>query len=241
MSLIFYKTPKLQSIYLSENSRPLIPRSRIESLSDLIFGLALSIGAIALIGSSPSSVGAVVSDLEIFGFSFYILIRLWLTYTRIMSVLPIETKRVATLNLLMLFLVAIEPYLLNLFKFGATPTACSDLISLGSFLASSGCVDFFASTLYAVDLGLLFIVMGVFDHIVAREEKKLVSLEEIKKFRRSGNLEIFFGAIFLLSALPQFGTTAVAFLGGTVALRYALWLIPAFVAPVVRSAYRLRR
>jgi hypothetical protein len=33
------------------------PKSRIESLSDLIFGLALSIGALTLIGKPPDDFG----------------------------------------------------------------------------------------------------------------------------------------------------------------------------------------
>ena len=39
---------------MAEVKEQATPKSRIESLSDLIFGLALSIGALTLIGQQPS-------------------------------------------------------------------------------------------------------------------------------------------------------------------------------------------
>ena len=87
----------------SEQGRAGKPRARIESLADLIFGLALSVGAISLVSNPPMDVQAIYNDLATFGFSFLILITMWLRYTRIMSVFPIETRRVNNLNILLLF------------------------------------------------------------------------------------------------------------------------------------------
>jgi hypothetical protein len=44
-----------------------------------------------------------------------------------MSVLPVETGRTRSLNTVMLFLVAIEPYLFNQLNFGFTPLASMSL------------------------------------------------------------------------------------------------------------------
>ncbi|MDA4132872.1 MAG: TMEM175 family protein, partial [Thaumarchaeota archaeon] len=70
----------------------------------------------SLVSNPPTDVQAVYNDLATFGFSFLILITMWLRYTRIMSVFPIETRRVNNLNILLLFCVSIEPFLFNLVR-----------------------------------------------------------------------------------------------------------------------------
>src|SRR6266852_5504382 len=91
------------------------PRPRLESLSDLIYGLSLSIGAISLVitnsqGSSASDINRNVLE---FLFVFLILITSWIIYTSDMSVLPVETRLVTFLNVVLLILVAISPYLFD--------------------------------------------------------------------------------------------------------------------------------
>ena len=46
---------KLEVREVAEEKERSTPKSRIETLSDLIFGLALSIGAFTLIGQAPST------------------------------------------------------------------------------------------------------------------------------------------------------------------------------------------
>jgi hypothetical protein len=76
---------------LSEGSAPTIPtiRLRIETLSDLVFGLALSIGSITLIEHIPVDAAHLINDVELFAFSFLIVVGIWLGYTRIIAVLPV--------------------------------------------------------------------------------------------------------------------------------------------------------
>ncbi len=64
------------------------PRPRIETLADLVFGLSLSIGAIGLIASSPTTQAEINSHIFAFGFTFLVLITAWIIYTTYMSVLP---------------------------------------------------------------------------------------------------------------------------------------------------------
>src|SRR2546425_2689934 len=89
------------------------PRPRMEAMADLVFALSLSIGSIALIANSPTSPGEINSHILAFTFTFLILITAWLIYTTQMSVLPVETRAVTFLNVLLLLLVALVPYLLN--------------------------------------------------------------------------------------------------------------------------------
>jgi uncharacterized membrane protein len=59
----------------TEPARP--PRPRIESLSDLVFGLALSIGAFGLVSSPPTDDAGFYRDVITFGFNFVVLISIW--------------------------------------------------------------------------------------------------------------------------------------------------------------------
>src|SRR6266702_6355905 len=199
------------------------PRPRIQSLSDLIFGLALSIGALNLITSKPADTPTLFGNIATFGFSFLILIFVWFRYTEIMSVLPVETTRTRALNTIMLFLVAIEPYLFNLISFGFTAMGSSTLPQID------------ASAVYALDLGAIWAILGAFTHVLTIEEKKLVAPDLIRKYRLMRNLEIVVAAIFFVSILPQFWDIMI----GNTSLRYVLWALTFFVRRTTNLYSRL--
>ena len=191
---------------MSEPSRPTISRSRIEDLSDLIFGLALSIGAIELVVSTSYGTltnGQIEFAVAGFGFNFLILINLWSHYTSIASVVPIQTELMRRINVLLLFLVAIEPYFFNI------------LIN-----SSSASITQNVSAYYALDIGCMNLILGYFTHQLTIEDKKLIPKELIQKYRRSRNFTIAEGVLFLVSAVPIFWN--VEFLGTE--LRVILWI-----------------
>src|SRR2546426_10016130 len=66
------------------------PRPRLETLSDLIYGLSLSIGAISLVitNNQASTANDINRNVFEFLFVFLILITSWIIYTSDMSVLP---------------------------------------------------------------------------------------------------------------------------------------------------------
>src|SRR5205807_779838 len=147
------------------------PRPRIQSLSDLIFGLALSIGALNLITSKPTDTSILFGSIATFGFSFLILIFVWFRYTETMSVLPVETGRTRSLNTIMLFLVAIEPYLFNQLNFGFTP------------LTSTSLPQDVTSATYGLDLAAIWTILAGFTHVLTVEEKNLVAPDLVHKYR----------------------------------------------------------
>jgi uncharacterized membrane protein len=186
---------------------PAKPRARIESLADLIFGLALSVGAISLVSNPPTTSAEVQGDLATFGFSFLILITMWLRYTRIMSVFPLDSPRVIRLNIVLLFCVSVEPFLFNLVRHPANTVG---------FAATT-------SSFYALDLGAMFLIMGGFTLTLASEERNLVPKEMMREFRVSGWGWFVCGALFLVSAMPIFYTTSIGTLGP---IRYYFWAAP---------------
>ena len=205
------------------------PRPRIESLSDLIFGLALSIGAIALVSNPPATSAGLYRDIITFSFNFFVLISIWLRYTRIMSVLPLETRETIGLNTVLLFTVTMEPFLFNILRSGNSASPAS--ISL--FEA--------ASFLYGIDLGAMMFIIGVFTLALASEEKRLVPAEMTRQLKLESAVWLIAAGIFLVSAVPVFGRT---FVGGVevtgFSLREALWFVAVLIGWVGMGVRRAR-
>jgi uncharacterized membrane protein len=186
---------------------PRRPRPRLESLSDLIYGLSLSIGAISLVitNNQSSSAGDINKNILQFLFVFLILITSWIIYTSDMSVLPIETRLVQLLNVVLLMLVATIPYLFD---------------QVVSVLNSSSVQDY-ASLLFTADYAGTLVIMAVFSHIIAQEEEHFVDGEVMIRMRRVRNRLGLLTIIVVLSiAFPW----DWLFLG--VHVRLYIWLAP---------------
>jgi len=195
----------------------------IELLSELvriIFGLALSIGAISLISRLPAKPFGILIDVAEFGFSFLILISVWLGYTNIMSVLPMEDGSTVILNLALLFLVSIEPYLFYL-------NITFDLLSHELLLNS-------ASVLYALDMAGLMLILALFAHQLAREERGLVPKKSMAKFKRVRNTLFISAALFAITILPLFWTFKL----WDLPIRFYFWFIPLILSSVRRISER---
>lgn len=196
---------------LTENgSTASVPRIRIriESLSDLVFGLALSIGSLVLIGKAPQSGQDLAVNILLFGFGFLVVVMIWLGYSRTMAVLPGEAPSALYFNLILLFCVALAPYLF--YVLSSSPT--DDVLNAGSVA-------------YALDVGFMFLLLAALARLVVKGEEKarsgghsLVHPVVIKRFRAIMKAEIAGGLIFVVSSLPVFWVnTPVGF------LRFILW------------------
>jgi len=207
---------------LPESSAALNTRSRVETLSDLTFGLALSIGALSLLSKPPTTPAEIRSDIVGFAFSFLILIFVWVSYTRVMSVLPIETSITLFLNVIMLFLVIIEPYLFYLVsQFGRA----------GEYRLIE-----YASTLYALDMGGLNAILAFFNYELSVEERNLVPQEMLPRHRRVRNVLFVSAGLFFLTALPQFWSWRV----DNVPLRLYFWVSPLAIGWISRALKSFR-
>jgi hypothetical protein len=195
----------------------------IESLSELvkiIFGLALSIGAISLISRLPATTFGILIDVSEFGFSFLILISVWLEYTSIMLVLPVEDSFTVVLNLVLLFLVSVEPYLFYLnIRF--------DLLSHELLLNS-------ASTFYALDMSGLMLILALFTYQLAKEERGLVPKESMTKFKQARNVLFVSAVLFAITILPPFWTFKLL----NLPMRFFFWLIPLILSSAARISQR---
>jgi len=194
---------------LPRNKRAPITRQRIETLSDLVFGLALSIGALTLVGKTPTTPADIRAELFSFAFSFIILISVWTRYTRIMSVLRVETAATMLLNITLLFLVSVEPYLFSLVSSVRTLSALFD----------------YATIVYSIDLAGLVGILALFTHLIIRENKSMPA-SLMAQHRRTRNAYVVSACLFVISTLPQFLSWSVA---GT-PLRVLFWYVPLVVS-----------
>lgn len=186
----------------------------------MIFGLALSIGAFVLVNKLPGNLTDMVSDVVLFGFSFLILISVWIRYTAMMSVLPMENRTTRLLNIIMLFLVSMEPYAFN-------------LVSLIGQPESIGLEDY-SSVLYSIDMGGLMLILAFFSHELSIEEKEIVSPQHASRYRNVRNVLFASAAIYFIAILPQFWTMTLVGLP----LRFYFWII-ALIVSLLRRAYQV--
>lgn len=181
-------------------------RNRIENLSDLVFGLALSIGSIILISKLPQTPTDLVTGVVNFGFSFLLVVWFWSGYTAVMTALPFEVRGTFLLNILLLFCVAVEPYLFYVQSEAQLP-----------FLA-------FSASVYALDVGATLFTLSGLERMLLREEKKGGSRLPAQRLRRFGRSSVALsigGVVFVVSALPVFWIHVP--LGGY--LRFDMWYV----------------
>ena len=183
------------------------PRPRLETLSDLIYGLSLSIGAISLVitNNQASTASDINRNILEFLFVFLILITSWIIYTSDMSVLPVETRLVTFLNVILLILVAIIPYLFD------------QAVSQYNLIVDQA----YASTLFAIDYAGTLLILAGFAHIISQEEKQLVDSDQMMRLRRIRNRIAFLTIIVILSLAVPWDWF---FLG--VHIRLFIWYVP---------------
>jgi uncharacterized membrane protein len=191
-----------------------ISRNRIESLSDLIFGLTLSIGALTLIASPPTSPGEMNSRIIAFSFNFVILIAIWGQYTTVMSRLPLEKGKVVLANIVLLFLIILSTYLINGVQWKSPPLP----------IPADTPRDAYSSQLYSLDLAAISGILAFFSYQLGIEEKHLLSREYLGKARLARNMQAVFVVVCLVAALPQFWEWSI----GQIPLRFDAWWILLF-------------
>jgi uncharacterized membrane protein len=206
-----------------EKAQGPVSRKRIESLSDLMFGLALSVGALALIAQPPTTPDELTPRLIAFIFNFVVLIAVWLQYTMVMSRMPVETGRMVLANAFLLLLIILMSYLINEVRFVSPPLPIPADTPLGAY----------SSQLYGLVLAGVTGILSFFSYNLSIEEKHLIPRGYLRKARSAAKANAFFCALFLFTALPQ----AWDWSFDQVPLRFALWWIPLIGTIIVNAMF----
>jgi hypothetical protein len=122
------------------------------------------------------------------------------------------------LNMLLLFLIAVEPYLFNVLVISSSYSTLGQSVS--AYLG--------------LDIGGIDFVLAYLTDILTKKEKNLIPEEVIPKFKFNRNALIAGGAIFVISALPIFWTINI--LG--IPLRILLWVISIPFFSISRFSFR---
>jgi len=156
----------------------------------LVFGLALSIGSVVLISKLPQTPTDLVTGIVLFGFSFLLVVWIWTGYTTTMTDLPSEVRGSFVLNIMLLFCVAVEPYLFYVLVEGQ-----STLLE-------------FASSVYALEIGAMLFILAGLMRILLGEVKRRGSHDlppaRLRRFRLTMLTQATAAVVFTVSALPSF-------------------------------------
>lgn len=159
---------------------------RLATVSDLVFGVALSIGALTLIGQQARDYPHLLIYIIEYGFSFIILFEVWRAYSQLMTVIAIDTLGLLYANVALLFLVTIEPFLYNTL-----------FINIYSEMVNR------ASILYALDIAGMFLILAFFSHVIVNK-KEVTDENELWRFKFRRATFFAVAAIFTISCLPVF-------------------------------------
>ncbi len=129
-----------------------------------------------------------------------------------MSVLPVETRAVTFLNVALLLLVALVPYLLN------TVEVSNPLLSP----VESERIRDYSSQLFAADLSGILFILALFAHVLGIEENKLVAPEVVRLFRNGRNRMMVLALLMAITIVPQFWDWRLF----GVPIRLSMWYIP---------------
>jgi len=164
-------------------------RLKPDSFSDIIFGLALSIGSLILIQNQVRVWQSFVWNILLFGFSFAVIAMAWLSFSATMRYLSTEVPAVIFLNLTLFFCVILEPYLFYM------------------LMNSGGQLSMVISQVFAFDVGFMFFVLGIMAELVVREARLNHPRYHSDDLKTLGHMiypRYIVGALFLISVDPCF-------------------------------------
>jgi len=194
-------------------------RLKPDSFSDIIFGLALSIGSLILIENQVQVWQSFVWNIALFGFSFAVIAMAWLSFSATMRYLSTEVSTVVFLNLALFFCVILEPYLFYM------------------LMNSSGQLSMVISEVFAFDVGFMFFVLGILAEMVVKEAKlnhPSYHSDDLKTLERMVYPRYVGGALFLISVAPFFWVSTP--LGHLRSIIWALALV-VFLAYYIRVSF----
>jgi uncharacterized membrane protein len=153
-------------------------KKSIEDLSNLIFGLALTLGAITLVAPSHDSYLELSGVLLHFALSFFIIFVVWWMYNIYITELDLGKGNRFLLNVLLLLLVVIEPFLLTIVD------------------TKSG------ATAYAIDLGAIMGIMVAFNYFSFQDEREKIDGRRMSALRARRSALIACSSLFFVSIIP---------------------------------------
>jgi len=155
---------------------------KFKSITTEIFALTLGLGAFSLAIIPRTSIMEVAQAVGVFGIAFFYIAIIWIINFRFFEKYPLYDNTFLALNFVILFMVAISPFLMQGF-------------SLSSDFADS------MSILYALDIMGIFAILGVLHHRYIMQNKEHLKEEKTREAKMDRNMQFIIALWFLISTV----------------------------------------
>ena len=155
---------------------------KFKSITTEVFALTLGLGAFSLSIIPKNSLMEVAQAVGFFGIAFFYIAIIWIINSRFFEKYPLYDNAFLGLNFVVLFLVAISPFLMQVFSMS---TGLADPMSV----------------FYAFDIMGIFAILGVLHQKYLRQNIDNLRGEEKREVKMDRNMQFIISVWFLVSAI----------------------------------------
>ena len=155
---------------------------KFKSITTEVFALTLGLGAFSLSIIPKDSLMEVGQAIGFFGIAFFYIVIIWIINSRFFEKYPLCDNMFLGLNFVILFLVAISPFLMQ--GFSMSPDLTNSM-----------------SILYALDIMGIFAILGVLHQRYLQQNIDGLEEEEKREVKMDRNMQFIISAWFLISAI----------------------------------------
>jgi uncharacterized membrane protein len=158
---------------------------KFKSITTEIFALTLGLGAFSLSIIPRNNIMEVTQAVGVFAIAFFYIAAIWIINFRFFENYPLYDNTFLALNFVILFLVAISPFLMQ--GFSMAPDF-SDQMSI----------------LFAVDIMAIFTILGVLHERYILQNKERLGEKETREVKMDRNMQFIIAIWFLISVFLPF-------------------------------------
>jgi uncharacterized membrane protein len=155
---------------------------KFKTITTEVFALTLGLGAFSLSTVPRESLADAVTAVGAFAIAFFYIAWIWVIHSRFFENYPLYDQTFIGLNFVMLFLVAISPFMMQ------------------SVLASARFQEPM-SVMFALDMMSVYLILGVLHQRYIQQNKRGLGLEEFVRAKADRNVQFILSAWFLTSTL----------------------------------------
>jgi len=158
---------------------------KFKSITTEIFALTLGLGAFSLTVIPRTDILEAAQAVGVFAIAFFYIAIIWIINFRFFENYPLYDNTFLALNFVILFLVAISPFLMQ--GFSISPDF-SDQMSI----------------LYAMDIMAIFTILGILHERYFLQNKENLKEKETREVKLDRNMQFIISLWFLISAIVPF-------------------------------------
>jgi len=155
---------------------------KFKSITTEVFALTLGLGAFSLSLVPRTSMVEIAQAVGAFAIAFFYIAMIWIIHSRFFENYPLYDNAFLALNFVILFLVAISPFLMQ--GFSMSPDFADAM-----------------SILFALDIMGIYAILGVLHQRYIRQNKGRLKAEEIREVKLDRNMQFIISVWFLISAV----------------------------------------